>query len=193
MQKRGFDRVLSILDACEELLQTRHFEDIGTADIAAKARLKIGTLYFFFYDRAAIFTCLVQRVLTEIQEQFAAEPVGAGIGPEQYVGVVLTRLSAVWSRHRSLMNLYHSFQHKAEIKANRDALQHFATKRLVILLRDGTAGVDARRARASAWVLYDMLMSSLDSVVHLAEGERPEVAREWRRAISTYISSLQRN
>lgn len=193
IQRRGFERVISILDACESLLNTHHFEEIGTAEIAKQARLKVGTLYFFFDDRSAIFTCLIGRVLSEIRDQFAAEPVEGGLEPDRYVSLLLQRLTAVWQQHAPLMTLYHSFQHKPEIRAQRDELQRFAVERLTVLLRQPPHAVEGRRARSAAWVVYDLMMSCLDAGVHLAEGQHPEVAREWRRAIAAYISSLAQN
>jgi AcrR family transcriptional regulator len=193
MQQRGFERVVAILDACETLLQSHHFEEIGTAEIAGEAGLKIGTLYFFFEDRAAIFTCLIERVLVEIRSQFEAEPIDGGIDPNRYVSLLLSRLTAVWGRHAALMTLYHSFQHKPEIKARRDQLQRFAVERLCLLLRRAGQPSAVRRASGAAWVLYDLMISCLDARVHLAEGDLPEISREWRHAISGYIASLSAN
>ena len=70
VQKRGQDKVDSILKATLQLLRRNHPNSITASLIAAKAGINIASLYQFFPNKEAIFHTLYQNWLEQITEGF---------------------------------------------------------------------------------------------------------------------------
>jgi AcrR family transcriptional regulator len=70
VQKRGQDKVDSILKATLQLLRRNHPNSITASLIAAKAGINIASLYQFFPNKEAIFHTLYQNWLEQITEGY---------------------------------------------------------------------------------------------------------------------------
>ena len=70
VQKRGQDRVDSILKATLQLLRRNHPNSITASLIAAKAGINIASLYQFFPNKEAIFNTLYKNWLEQITEGY---------------------------------------------------------------------------------------------------------------------------
>lgn len=68
-QARSQETLKRILDACDNLLKQKTFEQITMQDIASKAGVSVGNLYNRFEDRGA----LIEHLLLRYQEQFLDE------------------------------------------------------------------------------------------------------------------------
>lgn len=70
VQKRGQDKVDSILKATLQLLRRNHPNSITASLIAAKAGINIASLYQFFPNKEAIFHTLYQNWLEQITDGY---------------------------------------------------------------------------------------------------------------------------
>ena len=103
-QSRGHDRVAEILDATESLLHRFQPEDLTTTMIAKKAGINAGSLYHFFADKFAIYTCLIERVLKEIDKSFQLDDREVS-SFTAFIDEVQRRMRAVWANRQPLVLL----------------------------------------------------------------------------------------
>lgn len=61
IQSRALKTRRSILDALEDLLVSKEFEDISIADLAKHAKVAVGSVYSHFKDKDALLPALLER------------------------------------------------------------------------------------------------------------------------------------
>ena len=70
-QARSIERVNHILNIADEVFALRGFEGATTIEIAARAKMSVGSLYRFFPDKVAILKALAVRYLEQLQQAIA--------------------------------------------------------------------------------------------------------------------------
>lgn len=70
-QARSIERVNHILNVADEVFAEMGFEAATTIEIAARAKISVGSLYRFFPDKAAILKALAVRYLEQLQQAIA--------------------------------------------------------------------------------------------------------------------------
>jgi AcrR family transcriptional regulator len=70
-QARSIERVNHILKIADEVFAEMGFEAATTIEIAARAKMSVGSLYRFFPDKTAILKALAGRYLEQLQEAIA--------------------------------------------------------------------------------------------------------------------------
>src|SRR5262245_23012605 len=71
LQQRSRAKVEAILTATIELLAETDLDELTTADIAARARIPIGSLYHYFPSKEGVLAELVARTTNRIDSAFA--------------------------------------------------------------------------------------------------------------------------
>lgn len=74
---------LAMLDAAEETLIARGFENSTMQDVAARAGCAVGTLYLYFKNKEEFFKAILQRRLAEIHGELTADMAKASDPLEQ--------------------------------------------------------------------------------------------------------------
>lgn len=69
VQGRSERTLETLLDAAERLLETRSFEDLTMADLAAEAGVAVGTIYTRFESREAILPYLYERYQRDLHQR----------------------------------------------------------------------------------------------------------------------------
>jgi AcrR family transcriptional regulator len=70
-QARSIERVNHILKIADEVFAEMGFEAATTIEIAARAKMSVGSLYRFFPDKAAILKALAGSYLEQLQQVIA--------------------------------------------------------------------------------------------------------------------------
>lgn len=71
-QKRSEATLARILDACDELANTRGFDEISMQDIAKTAGVSVGNLYNRFSDKEQLVSHLITRRRQQVRERVTA-------------------------------------------------------------------------------------------------------------------------
>ena len=66
-QARSLETHERILDAAEELIADKGFDDVPVAEIARRAGFSVGAVYARFRDKAALLHCLLERFASEVR------------------------------------------------------------------------------------------------------------------------------
>lgn len=80
-QKRAHRTFESLVEAATEVFAERGFDGTQTPDIAARAKVSVGTFYRYFADKREVFLEVVRRSLGQAHSAVMAELV-----PERFVG-----------------------------------------------------------------------------------------------------------
>jgi AcrR family transcriptional regulator len=80
-QKRAHRTFESLVEAAAEVFADRGFDGTQTPDIAARAKVSVGTFYRYFSDKREAFLEVLRRSLAKAHEAVMAELV-----PERFVG-----------------------------------------------------------------------------------------------------------
>jgi AcrR family transcriptional regulator len=70
-QARSIERVNDILNVADEVFAEMGFEGATTIEIAARAKMSVGSLYRFFPDKVAILKALAGSYLEQLQQAIA--------------------------------------------------------------------------------------------------------------------------
>ncbi|WP_378730149.1 TetR/AcrR family transcriptional regulator [Nocardia brasiliensis] len=93
-----------ILTAAAQLFAERGIADTSTNRIAAQAGMSIGSLYRYFADKDDIVEELRERVLSELEERFAATVLtGLTVSPREAVATSLRAIVEVVARREGLV------------------------------------------------------------------------------------------
>ena len=63
----------SLLEAARSVFSTRGYDDAQTPDIAAAAKVSVGTVYRYFRDKRHLFVEMIAQHLAEVHEQIALQ------------------------------------------------------------------------------------------------------------------------
>ncbi len=87
---------LALLDAAKALFERKGFETAGTDEIARRAGVSKGTVYFYFSSKEALFLAVVKRELDRIRD-LAHNSVSASAGAtEALLSTTSLMLSGQW-------------------------------------------------------------------------------------------------
>jgi TetR/AcrR family transcriptional regulator, ethionamide resistance regulator len=99
---KGDRREASILDAAEQLLGTIGYDAMTIADVAERAGITRGALYFYFGSKQEIITALFARTVTVLHEKSRAAAEEAAAGPAAIDGA-MRRTESLWREHGVVM------------------------------------------------------------------------------------------
>jgi len=137
-QGRSQETLDRLLDAAEELLATRGFDEITVPEIASRAKSSVGAFYARFKDKNSMLHALHQRTC---DDAYAA--MERGLDPADWEGlgvaeVVRVFVASLLELHRErpgiLLAVLDQARVDVEIQSRHEALRRFIARRLTDLL-----------------------------------------------------------
>lgn len=137
-QGRSQETLDRLLDAAEELLATRGFDEITVPEIASRAKSSVGAFYARFKDKNGMLHALHQRTCDE-----AYEAMQRGLDPADWEGlgvaeVIRVFVASLVELHRERPGILLAVLDRArvdvEIRSRHEALRRFIARCLTDLL-----------------------------------------------------------
>lgn len=100
--RKGDLREAAILDAAEELLATIGYDAMTVADIAERAGITRGALYFYFGSKQDVIATLFARTVAVLHEKSRAATEDAASGAKA-IDVAMRRTEDLWREHGVVM------------------------------------------------------------------------------------------
>jgi len=172
-QARSQETLDRLLDAAEQLVAEKGFDDTPVAEVARRAGSSVGAFYSRFRDKEGLLHALYERWLEE-----ATATADAALDPARWQGatiaeivsVVVRFLVAIYRERGGLIRAFVLRNHvDPEFHARQERLSHYIGERLAALLlarRDEIARGDPDRAATFG---ITMIMSTLESVMLFGE------------------------
>jgi AcrR family transcriptional regulator len=102
--RKGDIREQEILDAAENLLAKRGYQDMTVNEIAEAAGITRGALYFYFASKQAVVTALVARTVQELRDKSGAVHEDTA-PPESVIATALDQTLQLWIDHGVVMRI----------------------------------------------------------------------------------------
>lgn len=191
-QRRGVRRVTDVLDAFEDLLASRRFEDITMDDLSRTAGIQVGSLYHFFPDMTAVIVSVLERALADEGAAFELSSYREGLGFFEYLDAIEERMEAVWHSHGRLLDVFFAYQRHPLIwkitlqQRERVARLNAAWLRLLI------PSLRASRALELGRMIGMVMAVLLDNLAYLPIAERRRLRRETRTMLLRYVEAERR-
>lgn len=107
-QQARSNRALNrILDATEELLRDKHFDDLTISEIAARAQMSVGNFYARFKTKDALLAVLHERYEKERAEQLSAVMEAlTGATLEQRINAVVSAVVSIFEARKGVLRSF---------------------------------------------------------------------------------------
>jgi AcrR family transcriptional regulator len=199
-QARSQETLERLLDAAEQLVTEKGFEDTAVAEVARRAASSVGAFYARFPDKDALLHALYERY----HEQ-AIATADAALEPARWeeariaeiLDAVVRFLVSLYREQSGLIRAFVVRNHTdVEFHARRERLLHYVNERLSALLlarRDEISHPDPEKAAAFGLI---QVFATLDTVMLFGE-RRPgalvlsddDLAAELTRAYLAYLGA----
>ncbi|MDE7547258.1 helix-turn-helix domain containing protein [Acetobacter fabarum] len=185
----GRQRVAELLAAASDIMAERGYEATTMAEIAARAGVKIGSLYRFFPNKEAIATALLQHHTAIMHEEYEALAArAADLSPEELADILIDLMVTLYPRVKSLPALMDARTDRAEI---RKTSQSRALQGIAAALRVCAPGLDASAAQDIAVVVLNNMKTMLGMVLKDAP-TTPAAPDELRSMNRLYLAARLR-
>ncbi len=201
-QARSQETLHRILDAAEDLVSEKGFEDTPVAEVVRRAGSSVGAFYTRFRDKDGLLHALYDRYYAE-----AIATADAALDPERWEGAtipevlssVIRFLVEIYRERTGLLRVFTLRNYSdPEFQARQERLSHHVNDRLTALLmarRHEITHPDPERAAAFGLTL---VFSTLESVVLFGEFrsgalnlDDDELATEFARVYFAYLGLQQ--
>ena len=168
-RERREESIESVLDAARYLFVSRGYQATSTADIARRAGLTKGALYFYFKDKQALVTELLQRSERTLYRPFFARlEQDSGTADEKIIQLLnwLAKIAAE-NRDDLLLPLLISLEFQGQDNPALsvvDDLRRFMKQRLVKVIEQGRKE-GSMRSDLSAQAFADTIMAFADGLL----------------------------
>lgn len=172
-QARSQETLARLLDAAEQLVAEKGFDDTPVAEVARRAGSSVGAFYSRFRDKEGLLHALYERWLGE-----ATATADAALDPAHWEGATIAEIVSAVVRflvqiYRERGGLIRAFVLRnhvdPEFHARQERLSHYISGRLTALLvARGDEIAHAEPERAAAFGLT-MIMSTLESTMLFGE------------------------
>lgn len=197
-QARSQETLDRILDAAEQLIAEKGFEDATVAELVRRAGSSVGAFYARFRDKDGLLYAVYERYLEQ-----ATATADAALDPARWVGAdiatvlrsVLRFLVSIYRERQGLMRAF-VVRHHADpaFRARQERLSHYVNDRLSRLLLARRAEIrHPNPARAAAFGLT-MTVGAIESAILFGEFRSSalalsddELAAELTRAFLAYL------
>jgi AcrR family transcriptional regulator len=172
-QQRSQETLTRILDAAQELVSEKGFEDTPISEIVRRAGSSVGAFYTRFADKDALLHALYDRYLEQ-----AIATADDALDPARWessripelLSAVVGFLVTIYREQRGMIRVFVARnQRDQSFQARRERLSHYVSERLSALLlarRDEIKHPDPERAAAFGLTL---VFSALDGVMLFGE------------------------
>jgi AcrR family transcriptional regulator len=189
-QARGGDSVLSILNACEALLVKTPFDKLTIEDIALRAHVQVGSVYFFFRDKTSIFCSLIELTLREIMAEYQLSQTNLNEPLSVYLSTLYRRLGRLWKRHRPMREIWLAYRSHPNIWSVLQELWLMVDEQVERKLRLEFPELSGRQRKIAARVINASIASSLDSAAILTKPSAQHFRTESLTMICEYACGL---
>ena len=172
-QARSQETLDRLLDAAEQLVADKGFDDTPVAEVARRAGSSVGAFYSRFRDKDGLLHALYERWLEE-----ATATADAALDPERWEGATIVEI--VSSVVRFLVEIYRErgglirafvLRNRVdpEFHARQERLSHYVSERLTALLLARSEEIQRSDPERVAAFGLTLVMSALDSVILFGE------------------------
>jgi AcrR family transcriptional regulator len=172
-QARSQETLDRLLDAAEQLVTEKGFDDTPVAEVARRADSSVGAFYSRFRDKDGLLHALYERWLVEATATADAALDAArweGASVSEIIATVVRFLVEIYRERGGLIRAFVLRNHvDPDFHARQERLSHYISDRLCALLmarRDEIDRPDPERASAFGLTL---LFSTLESVMLFGE------------------------
>jgi AcrR family transcriptional regulator len=188
-QERARRSYLALIEAATELFSTQAYDDVGTPEIAQRAKVSTGTFYRYFDDKQAIYLEIVRRTFAQAYTDTIEE-----LTPAKFVGLArhetISQTIAVLFGHvlerprLSLSFMEMALRDKAVAELRR-AFDQLAISRLTTLISTIVSRKVVPDPEATAFVLYG---SAMQCAYGLVDPHGPHLDPERaKRALTDFV------
>ncbi len=192
-QERARRTYQALIDAAGEVFLDKGFDHTQTPDIAARAKVSVGTFYRYFKDKRAIFLEIVRRHLAQAHRDVLSRLNGASFAGMDHrtaiEGVVRILLQAVQrdaGAHRLFLEM--SLRDE-EVAALRRAFDVEGRRRLAELIAEVCPIELVADPEATAYVIHT---SVVECALHMA-GARGPIPVSHERASTALVELITRS
>ncbi|MFJ5219344.1 TetR/AcrR family transcriptional regulator [Streptomyces sp. NPDC088354] len=193
-QQRSREKVVRILEATATLLETTHYDELGTKLIAAEAGVSVGVLYRYFADKEAIVASLVHRWFQmDVQ---TAERITEETLPQSSLELLQKLLAAYADRFRKEPGYRRVWYHGPRIATLRAAGQQTdrdIAERVHKALVRGYAMPDTELFRRRARLAVEVGGNLLDIAFRESAQGDPEILAEAALMMDRYLFAPSTN
>ncbi len=186
-----------ILDTAERVFARRGVSRTSLQEVAQRAGVSRGAIYWHFKDKAALFEAIMQRVLLPMEQQVPrlAETRGDAIADLRGRCIdALSRIVADPQVRRVFEIAIHKVEYVDELEAVRDRRREVSRLHLAsierVMLHEIRSGAPLRRAEAHAAALG--LHSLLEGLIQnwMLDPAAFDLVRVGTRVVDTYLAGL---
>jgi AcrR family transcriptional regulator len=175
-QARSIERVNHILNIADEVFALRGFEGATTIEIAARAKMSVGSLYRFFPDKVAILKALAVRYLEQLQQAIAQlhTPEAVHLPLSVYVDRASDAFNQFFIEHPGFRSVFvHSHGASAEVLAMQAEVDRQIAKQLAAFYALRVPSLKPEESELIALVTVSMV-----GKLHVLSLSRDETFRE---------------
>ncbi|AFS54196.1 TetR/AcrR family transcriptional regulator [Leptospirillum ferriphilum] len=184
----GIRRVEAILKAGEEVIAERGYESATMAEIAARSKTHIGSLYRFFPGKDSLAIALIDRYRTHLERAFdALDAEAVSLSVATLSDRLLGTLHHLQSMGLATLRL---MEGHPEWSVKREELRSVALRRIARTLCIHTPALDEHRARDIAQVLLHNMKTRKALSVAPEDGSCSGAVRELRRMNFLYLEDI---
>lgn len=194
-QDRSRRRYDQILDVATRLFSEKGFERTTTNEIAARAKISIGSLYQYFRNKEAIVVALMDRYVEGVRgvtNDFMARDVRDLSIPEA-IDQLLDPYIRFHTENAAFSRLWLGADLSDQLDAAIGRMSEEALIRIETLVRARIPGLSRSRVRLVAMVTFGMVKSLLSLLMRSERARfRQQAAAEVKRMLIDYFESLLR-
>ena len=184
----GIRRVEAILKAGEEVIAERGYESATMAEIAARSKTHIGSLYRFFPGKESLAIALIDHYRTRLEQVFdTIDSEAFSLSVETLSDRLLGTLHHLQTTGLATLRL---MEGHPEWSAKREELRSVALRRIARTLRIHTPSLDKHRARDIALVLLHNMKTRKALSIPSEEGSCSGALQELRRMNFLYLEDI---
>jgi AcrR family transcriptional regulator len=193
-QARGERRIEAILDAASEIFAEVGYDTATTNGIAAAASISPGSLYQFFPNKQAIADALIERYVRDLRvlNKQALDPRLATLPVDKRVDRMIDALVEFHRANPAAVALLAGASISPELAATTESLEDEMCSRVEPLVGAAAPGLTRRERQRSAEICTQIVKALLPMVTSASARERPALVNELKRALRSYLGTLNR-
>lgn len=201
-QARSQETLERLLDAAEQLVAEKGFDDATIAELVRRAGSSVGAFYARFRDKEGLLYALYERYLEQ-----ALATADSALDPRRWegasipsiVGAVVPFLVSVYRERRGLIRAFVLRNHvDAEFRARQERFSHHVEAGLSRLLMARAAEIRHPAPARAATLGLAMVVSTIESAILFGELRSSaltlsdgELAAELTRAFLAYLGAAE--
>lgn len=186
-RSHGRARVAALLESASAVIAEKGFDDATMAEIAARARSPIGSLYRFFPNKEILAGALIERYGTLMEQAFdVLDESVKGKSPGAIADLILDFMLGIRAEARAMLGFLNA---RAEWTALRIQFRALLIKRLAKTLRALSPSLSTAGARDTAVILLHNMKTMAALKFDKNAATSPGAEEELRRMNRLYLTN----